>query len=171
MSASSPLAPFAALKQVALSSQPTLAGQRLLARLEIEVYPSLFDSDDDDRRLLASQLTALEADLLLHEADGPLLVCGLRCVSTLPISSERRARAATVLLAADLDPATAVALQARADVGRSLQLRGQVLRWINPLFDEQGYQHTRVGDKGMSRVVQAMGELRLDPLVGGAVDL
>lgn len=168
MSVSQPLAPFAALSQIWLSGEAGLV-HRLLLTLALQVHPDLYDRDDDERRLLGQQLTALDGDLLLAAPEGPLLLGGLRAVSPLPVSADRRAQDARLLLALDLPLDLREALRARTTGGAGLilRLRGQLTRWTNPLFDEQGYQHTRVGDKGMSRVVQAMGETRSVALQGG----
>ena len=170
------LAPFAEISAATLSATPTVAGQRLLVALSVRIEPDVIDAYED-RRLVGLQLTALDGDLSLETPGGPALICGLRAGSPLPVSSGAEAREEALLLFADLDAAGWRALVAAAGDAPRFQVtvRGQLTRWTNPLFDAQGYQHTRVGDKGMSRVVQDMGSQRAEPVGGvvaiGAVDL
>ena len=165
-----PLQPFADVTQVSVSWRVGLTS-RLTVRLDLTVHPERYDPDDDERRLLALQLTALDGDLLLHGPDGEVLVCGLRARSALPVASGRAPRKVQVDLVADLsaDQRSALLVQLGQGAAARLDLFGQLSRWVNPLFDEQGYQHTRVGDKGMSRVIQDVGVSTLEPLASGAL--
>ena len=167
MLGSQPLAPFADLSAVSVSWRAGLV-HRLILTLHGVVRPDVLDSEDEERRLLGFSLTALEGDLLLDGAEGLVLVAGLRALSPLPLSSEAAPRPLSLALFADLSAEQRGALAARAVEGVQtvLELRGQLLRWTNPLFDEQGYQHTRVGDKGMSRVIQAVGARCPEVIVG-----
>lgn len=163
---------FAEVIGLRLTGQPGLS-RRLVVSLALDVLPEHWAEDDPERLLHATRLVDLRGDLRLRTGSGAALVAGLSAVSPLPLSPGREPRREELQLAADLSPELHKALVARAGATPRfrLALRGLIEVWANPLYDHDGDQTARVGDHGLSVVLQRMGLRSLAPLHDGDQDL
>ena len=156
-------APFGQITQVSLRGEGGI-GSRLILDLSLMVRGERMDEADDDRLLLSTTLFLLDGDLLLEDGS---FIGALRAISPLPLAQGRGRQPASVALAVELSEGQISRLEARragGDLSFVAVLRGQAEHWNNALYDQDGYQIARVGDSGMSRVMQTLGSLRRLPL-------
>jgi hypothetical protein len=166
-------APFGELRSLRLEGEQGLV-RRLICALDLRVAARRVDEQDSDRALVAASLVALDADLYVVEGDRRLLLGAGRCLDPLPLRQAEVAQAVELRLGVDLAQELAGALLARVGaggLGLAVVLRGQLELWENPLYDEDGYQRMRVGDSGLSRALQAMGQVELAPLEAATVEV
>lgn len=134
-------------------------GARLVVTVPLTLAARRLDDSDPDRALVSGSLLAVEGDLFVGAQR--ILVVGMRHLGpTLPVAAEDAERRVELRLGMDLWPELEAGLRARLAAGEGLvlSLRGLLERWENPLYDEDGYQKMRVGDSGLSRALQAMGQ-------------
>lgn len=134
---------------------------RLIATLPLSLPGWRADESDADRVLVRYAILSLEGDLFVVSRGERTLVGGMRHLSPgLPITQGERPRAVDLSLFLDPGDTLARGLAPRLQAGGELllSLRGVAERWDNPLYDEDGYQKMRVGDSGMSRALQSIGQ-------------
>lgn len=162
----SPSHPFAELGTARAGLERGL-GRRLVLTVPLLLAPRRLDESDTDRVLVAGSLLSVGGDLLLIRGGEALLVGTLAWLGpALPVAQGDAPARAELRLGLDLDATLAGALAEALAAGGllHLRLRGLVERWENPLYDEDGYQRMRVGDSGLSRALQAMGQRAHLPL-------
>ena len=155
-----------------------LAGERglvtrLVCALDLRVAARRVDEQDSDRLLVAASLVALDADLYVNLDGARRLLGACRCLDPLPLRQGERAADRALRLGLDLgaDVVSALARGLGPDgLALALVLRGQLELWENPLYDADGYQRMRVGDSGLSRALQAMGQVELAALAPATVE-
>lgn len=130
--------------------------------LRLDRVPRHYDDADSDRLLHAMTLLHLEGDL--RRAQDGALVGASRPLSGLPLPQERSPADARIELAVDLG-ADVLAALASGPTAFTLSLRGAAEVWSNPLYDHDGYQKMRVGDRGLAEALQAMGCREVEPLL------
>lgn len=171
---SSTRAPFARVLGAVLSSEAGLGMVRLTARISLEILPYRVDPSDSDRVLIRTGLLAVEGDLRLASAgEQGRLVGALRHLApALPLVQGLDRQRAELQLSLDLGEAQVAALaRLEGDLTGKLVLRGVCEHGCNPLFDEDGYQRMRVGDSGLSRALQAMGQTERVPLAAHELEI
>lgn len=153
---------FAEVKQVDVHGERGLVS-RLMFSLALELVPRHYDESDSDRLLHAMTLTCIEGDLMVERDGERLLVGALRPRSDLPLTQRREPLKVVLALAIDLSREQRDAIES-AGLALVLRLRGAAEVWSNPLYDHDGYQKTRVGDRGLAEALQAMGCREVAPL-------
>lgn len=153
---------FAEVREINLRGEPGLVS-RLVFYLALDMVPRHYDESDSDRLLHAMALTWVEGDLLLERPGQRLLVGALRPRSDLPLAQQRNPLKVVLALAIDLSREQ---LDAMGNAGLTfvLRLRGAAEVWSNPLYDHDGYQKMRVGDRGLAEALQAIGCREVAPL-------
>lgn len=154
---------FAEVQRIDVRGEPGFVS-RLVFVMELELVPRHYDPSDSDRLLHAMSLTAIEGDLRLERGEDRPLVGALWPLCTLPLAQDRAARAATIKLYIDFGREQREALDA-GDLVFVLRLRGAAEVWSNPLYDHDGDQKMRVGDRGLAEALQAIGCRESAPLV------
>lgn len=155
-----PAGALATLGEITIEVQRSLA-LRLVVTVPLSLAPRALDPSDSDRLLAAGAILTLDGDLFVTSRSERALVGGLRHLyPALPLRQEDAPRQTELQLFLDLSDALARGLAPRLQAGGelTLTLRGLAELWENPLYDADGYQKMRVGDSGLSRALQAMGQ-------------